>query len=81
MATDIRYTRHGREITKSGMCERSGKLYQVTVTEEQFKRWQEGELIQRAMLFLSPDDREFMISGTTPDEFRNLFSRVRRVAK
>lgn len=36
-------------------------------TTEQYDRWKGGELIQVAMPELSPEDREFLISGMSPD--------------
>ena len=70
MATDIRYTRHGREITKSGLCTSSGKLYQVTLTNLQWNRWVDGSTLRKAAPFLNEEQREFMINSTTPYERR-----------
>ena len=38
-----------------------------------YHKWQRGEYIQKAFNILSADEREFMISGTTPDEWNKLF--------
>ena len=43
-------------------------------TREQFNRWQGGEYIQRAMPQLSDDEREFLMSGATPQEWAEEFS-------
>jgi hypothetical protein len=32
-----------------------------------------GALMQNAFPFLSPDEREFLISGTTPEEWATMF--------
>ncbi len=45
----------------------------IDVTEEQYYDWLNGKLIQKAMPNLSPDDREFMINGITPEEWGNTF--------
>ncbi len=41
----------------------------LPVTEEQIAAWENGTLIQLAMPNLSPDQREFMITGITPEEW------------
>lgn len=39
-----------------------------------FYSWQRGEtLVQTAMPYLSVDDREFIISGCTPEDWQKLF--------
>ena len=37
------------------------------------KRWKEGELIQDAMPYLTPDERELLISGTCGKCFDKMF--------
>jgi hypothetical protein len=44
----------------------------INVTEAQIKCWAEGALIQDAMPHLSDDDREFLMSGITPEEWETL---------
>lgn len=53
----------------------SGKLHarDIDVTQEQLDRWRGGELIQRAMPHLSADDREFLMTGVTPEEWDDAF--------
>tara|TARA_R100000700_G_scaffold41284_1_gene61357 strand:+ start:12333 stop:12527 length:195 start_codon:yes stop_codon:yes gene_type:complete len=41
----------------------------LPVTNEQIERWQDGELIQNVFPHLSPSEREFLISGVTPEEW------------
>jgi len=43
----------------------------LDVTQEQFDRYQAGELVQNAFPHLSADEREFIISGITPEEWAN----------
>ena len=45
----------------------------ILVTEEQLARWRGGERIQNVMPFLSADDREFIMTGITADEWNNTF--------
>lgn len=46
---------------------------EIDITEEQYLSWQNGELIQDVMPHLSDDDREFIISGCTPEDFAFLW--------
>lgn len=46
---------------------------EIPVTEEQLLRWKNGELIQNAMPNLSSDDREFLMTGYTPEDWAVLF--------
>lgn len=39
------------------------------VTEEQYNAWRDGALIQNVMPNLSDEDREFLISGATAEEW------------
>jgi hypothetical protein len=47
----------------------TGKLnaWEIDVTQEQLDRWESGEMIQRVMSNLSPEEREFIMTGMTPD--------------
>jgi hypothetical protein len=45
----------------------------VPITEEQLANWQLGALIQNAAPNLSAEDREFVISGITPEEWKEAF--------
>lgn len=53
----------------------SGKWTQqrLPLIEDQWKRWQGGEYIQRAMPNLTPDQREFLLTGATAEEWNNAF--------
>lgn len=45
----------------------------IDITEDQFQAWQDGEMIQVAMSNVSADDREFIISGMTPEDWATMF--------
>ncbi len=55
----------------------SGKLNtrEIPVTNEQLIAWKSGTLIQDAMPNLSADDREFILSGITPEEWEETFGK------
>lgn len=45
----------------------------VPCTEEQYLSYLDGELIQKAMPTVSAEDREFILSGCTPEDWNKLF--------
>jgi hypothetical protein len=53
----------------------SGRVHEMDlpVTLEQIEAWRQGELIQDVMPHLSAAEREFLISGVTPEEWEALF--------
>lgn len=40
---------------------------------ERLDKWQAGEMIQRAFPTLNADQREFIMNGVTPEEWRKYF--------
>lgn len=47
----------------------------LPITLEQYTRWQSGlDYIQNIMPHLTPDQREFLVSGATPDEWNSTFA-------
>ena len=46
---------------------------ELPITEEQYKSWVNGKLIQNAMPHLSADEREFVLTGITPEEWADVF--------
>lgn len=47
---------------------------EIDVTPEQIKAWQNGALIQDAMPNVSAEEREFMMTGITPEEWDEYIS-------
>jgi hypothetical protein len=45
----------------------------IPVTQAQLDDWDSGTLIQDAMPHLSADEREFIMTGITEDEWERLF--------
>ena len=45
----------------------------LAVTDEQIRDWQNGTLIQRAMPNLTAAEREFLMTGATPEEWEEMF--------
>ena len=44
----------------------------IDVTPTQIASWENGLLIQTAMPDLSPDEREFIMTGITPNEWEGM---------
>lgn len=47
--------------------------WELPVTPEQIKEWEEGMLAQDAFPHLTDDQREFIMTGITPDVWTMLF--------
>lgn len=45
----------------------------LDISPEQIKRWENGEYIQTAMGHLSAGEREFVMTGITPEEWADMF--------
>jgi hypothetical protein len=54
-------------------CRQCNKQYVFTVDHDDYNRWIEGELIQRAMPYLNADQREMLISKTCGPCFDKMF--------
>ena len=53
----------------------SGKTNVMTIEfdMEDYKRWGQGVLIQNAMPYLTADEREFLMTGITAQEWKEMF--------
>jgi hypothetical protein len=45
----------------------------LDIDQEQMNNWLGGALIQKVMPNLSADDREFLITGMTPEDWEDTF--------
>lgn len=45
----------------------------LNITQDQYSDWQDGKLIQDTMPHLTPDEREFLLSGCTKEDWDTLF--------
>ena len=54
-------------------CHMCGKTHTLHVYPEDLERWEKGEVIQNAMPYLRPEERELLISGICGRCFENLF--------
>lgn len=60
-------------VTFTGPCFVTGKPYSVTVLIEGIRKYNAGAMMQDAFPLLSAGDREFLISGTSPEGWKKLF--------
>ena len=60
-------------ITKKSMMTGNLNTMTLNITMAQFEAWTGGVLIQQAMPDLSPAEREFIMNGTTDEEWKEAF--------
>jgi len=61
-------------VTVSGNCVFTGKPYAVRdIPKEQWEAFQNGKLAQNAFVGMNADDREFLISGISPEGWEGTF--------
>ena len=60
-------------ITRQSLISGNTNTMSLPVTEEQYNAWEQGTLVQDAMPHLSPDEREFIMTGITPEEWADNF--------
>lgn len=60
-------------ITRTNPLTGKINFLSLDITEEQIHSWHNGELIQEAMPNLTTDEREFIMTGITPDSWSKLF--------
>ena len=61
------------KITRRSIIDQKVREWDINVTPEQLKEWRSGTFIQDAMPNLSPDEREFIMTGVTPDQWEKMF--------
>lgn len=61
------------QITRTSPLTGKVNVRDIDITVTQLQSWQHGVLIQDAMPHLSADDREFLISGSTPEDWAVMF--------
>jgi len=57
---------NNKEVTIITACPFCGHANEVAVNEDDYWDWQDGILAQDAFPYLSPDEREMLISGICP---------------
>lgn len=60
-------------VTISIDCPFCGNTHYVIVKEADYRRWQDGELVQKAFPYLSATEREQLISQICPNCQKDIF--------
>jgi len=66
-------TMNSDEIKFSKRCEVSGEFFCITVDAKDYSKWQSGIHVQDVWPDMSKENREFIINGTTPAEWNEMF--------
>ncbi len=61
------------EITRISPVSGKRNIRSIPVTRGQYSNWQNGKPIQDAMPNVSREDREFILTGITPEEWKILW--------
>ena len=61
-------------ITKTSILSGKTRTKEINVNQSQIDKWEAGMLIQDAMPEVSVDDREFIMTGSTPEEWDLYFN-------
>lgn len=75
-ACSYRELRDPHRYVFSGQCIVTKKEYSVTVPAQELYAYRQGELIQTALKSVSAGDREFLMSGISPDGWNQTFGGV-----
>ena len=60
-------------IERTSMFTGITRSMELPITKEQWAAFQNGALVQDAFPHLSPDEREFIITGMTEEEWDDIF--------
>lgn len=63
-------------ITRTSIFSGKTNTLEINVTREQLNNWQNGMKIQDAMPNLTNDEREFIKTGITAEEWKEMFGEV-----
>jgi len=62
------------KITRTSRLTGKTSVMDLDITQAQLDAWVDGELVQNAMPELSAEEREFLMTGITPDEWDSVFA-------
>lgn len=61
------------KVTKKSPLTGQVNSMDLDITEEQIKKFKDGALIQNAFPNLTADEREFLLTGYTPEDWKEMF--------
>lgn len=67
------YTEDATHYVYTGPCVMTGIDYTVRVPKDELFAYRQGKLAQDAFKSLSANDREFLISGVSPEAWGDMF--------
>lgn len=65
-------------VRKTSILSGVERVREMDVTQEQLERWASGEKIQNVFPHLSVDDREFIMTGVTGEEWEEFWEESKR---
>ena len=60
-------------VTRTSQATGITREMELDITDEQILKYEAGELIQKAFPNLTPAEREFIMTGITEDEWKDIF--------
>ena len=67
--------------TFTGPCVVTGKPYSVTVLGHELYAYRQGAKLQDAFVSLSAEDREFLLTGVSPEGWKILYSETTKMSQ
>lgn len=64
------------KITRKSVLSGITHTREINITELQLEQWRAGKNIQWLCPQLTPDEREFLITGATPEEWAETFKDI-----
>ena len=64
------------KITRTSILTGITRTIDLPITQEQLDAWENGMLVQNAFPHLTPDQREFIMTGITADEWDFAFGEI-----
>jgi hypothetical protein len=61
------------KVTRTSQATGITREVELDITDEQIMKYEEGVLIQNAFPNLTPSEREFLMTGITEDEWKDIF--------
>lgn len=62
------------EFTRTSLISKTTTTRDLPITPEQLAKWKAGAFVQDAFPHLSPEDREWFLTGIIDEEWRELTS-------
>jgi hypothetical protein len=60
-------------VTRTSIYSNITRTLDLPIRDEDYMAWRGGMLIQDAMPYLSSDEREFLMTGITAEEWEGIF--------